>query len=148
MFAKDNCTNIPLIVWSGAERGYYGLVMPDLRKITDHVRENFNFVQILASVTVFAVDMVRPNTSPYYPILRKTLGRLLLSVIFILKTLSTVTSDPTTFCLGVLTDGLPGVVLIDFETAVKTGETRVGEAQYEGDVYFASLRALLDRKCT
>jgi len=46
-----------------------------------------------------------------------------------------------------LSDGRPGVVLIDFETAVKTGETRVGEAQYEGDVYFASPRALLDRRC-
>lgn len=36
------------------------------------------------------------------------------------------------------------VLLIDFEAAVKEGETRTGAEKYVGDIYFASPEILMD----
>jgi hypothetical protein len=40
--------------------------------------------------------------------------------------------------------GLPTVLLIDFEAAIKEGETRVGGEKYVGDIYFASSELSMD----
>jgi len=36
------------------------------------------------------------------------------------------------------------ILLIDFEAAIKEGETRVGAEKYVGDIYFASSEMLMD----
>ena len=48
--------------------------------------------------------------------------------------------------VGMLANGEPGIVLIDFESAIRAGEPRTIKDQYYGNAYFASPWMLVDRE--